>query len=95
METLVHQATIAIRRLRAEDELRAKQAELDAFFTQSLDLLCIADVHGYFRRLNPEWERTLGYPLESLEGRRFLDLVHPDDVKATLGAVDRLAHGPV
>ena len=49
--------------------------------------------HGYFRRLNPEWERTLGYPLESTRGRRFLDLVHPDDVEATLAAVDRLAQG--
>ena len=93
IETLVHQATIAIRRLRAEEELRAKQAELDAFFTQSLDLLCIADVHGYFRRLNHEWERTLGHPLAELEGRLFLDLVHPDDMDATLEAIERLAHG--
>jgi PAS domain S-box-containing protein len=93
IETLVHQATIAIRRLRAEEELRAKQVELDTFFHQSLDLLSIADVHGYFRRVNTEWERTLGYRTDELEGRRFLDLVHPDDVAATLEALDRLAHG--
>ena len=68
IETLVHQATIAIRRLRAEDELRAKQAELDIFFTESLDLLCIADMDGYFRRVNPEWERTLGYSHRGARG---------------------------
>lgn len=93
IETLARLATVAIKRVRAEAQLREKQAELDAFFTQSLDLLCIADVHGYFRRLNREWERTLGFRLGDLEGKRFLDFVHPDDVAATLAAVDRLANG--
>ena len=31
--------------------------ELDRYFTSSLDLLCIADADGYFRRLNPEWRK--------------------------------------
>ena len=93
VEALVRLATVAMRRMRAEALLRVKEEELDAFFSHSLDLLCIADTGGFFRRLNPEWERTLGYPLDELEGRRFLDLVHPDDVPATLGAVARLAQG--
>jgi len=93
IETLVHQATIVIRRLRAESELRAKTEELDSFFTRNLDLLCIADTDGRFLRLNPEWERTLGYSLSELEGSRFLDYVHPDDLEPTLAAVERLARG--
>lgn len=75
---------------RVEDELREKDAELQRYFDSSLDLLCIADVAGFFLRLNPEWEKTLGYPLQELEGRRFLDLVHPEDQQATLEAVARL-----
>jgi PAS domain S-box-containing protein len=87
---------IAALRTRAERErveaaLRAKTEELDRYFTNSLDLLCIADTDGYFRRLNPEWERTLGYSLAELEGRRFLDFVHPDDVPATLAALHKLS----
>lgn len=78
-------------RRRAEAALRAKSEELDRYFTDSLDLLCIADTDGHFRRLNPEWERTLGYPLAELEGQRFLDFVHPDDVEATLAALGQLA----
>lgn len=74
-------------RKRAEEALREKTEELDQYFTTSLDLLCIADTDGYFRRLNPEWEKVLGYPLEDLEGKRFLDLVHPDDLDATLATV--------
>jgi PAS domain S-box-containing protein len=76
---------------RAQDALREKTEELDQYFSTSLDLFCIADTQGYFRRLNPEWEKTLGYSLDELEGRRFLDFVHPDDLQATLDAVGDLS----
>jgi PAS domain S-box-containing protein len=71
----------------AEEALREKTEEFNRFFTASLDLFCIADTEGYFRRLNPEWEKTLGYTLDELEGHRFLDFVHPDDLASTLSAV--------
>ncbi|MFA6498843.1 MAG: PAS domain S-box protein, partial [Desulfurivibrionaceae bacterium] len=73
-----------------DTELREKTEELDHYFTDALDLLCIADTDGYFRRLNPAWEATLGLSVSELEGRRFLDFVHPDDMEATLQAVSRL-----
>lgn len=77
-------------RQKAEKEILEKTKELDRYFTGSLDLLCIADYEGYFRRLNPEWEKTLGYPISELTGKRFLDLVHPDDLDATIAAVIQL-----
>ncbi len=78
-------------RKRAEDALRIKTVELDQFFAVSLDLLCIADSNGYFHRLNPQWQKLLGYSLAEFESMRFLDLVHPDDLEATLAAMSRLA----
>ncbi len=57
-------------------KLRTTQQELDQYFASSLDLLCIADTSGHFIRLNPEWEKVLGYPLSELEGQLFLDFVH-------------------
>ena len=78
-------------RKRAEEALREKNEELDRYFTSSLDLLCIASASGEFIRLNPEWEKVLGYSLSELEKCRFLDFVHPDDLEATLGAISRLA----
>ncbi|HET9914906.1 MAG TPA: PAS domain S-box protein, partial [Anaerolineales bacterium] len=78
-------------RKRAEQALQAKTEELDRYFTSSLDLLCIADTNGYFRRLNPAWETTLGYAIAELEGRQFLEFVHPEDIEATRATVSRLA----
>ncbi len=78
------------KRKQAEEALREKTEESERFFISALDLLCIADTDGYFRRLNREWEKVLGYRLEDLEGKRFLDLIHPDDLQATLGAMAKL-----
>ncbi len=70
-------------RRRGEELLRVKTEEVDTFFKMALDLLCIANTDGYFVRLNPEWETTLGYPLDELQNRRFTDFIHPDDWAAT------------
>ncbi|NWF38521.1 PAS domain S-box protein [Mariprofundus sp. NF] len=72
-------------------ELKEKSDELNLFFSSALDLLCIADSEGYFRKLNPEWEKALGYPLRELEGRKFLELIHPDDLESTLQAIATLS----
>ncbi len=72
---------------------RDKTRELDQFFTLALDLLCIADTDGHFRRLNPAWETALGWRIDELEGKKFLDLVHPDDLAATLKAMEDLRTG--
>lgn len=78
-------------RKQAEAALQAKTEELDQFFSVSLDLFCIADIHGYFHRLNNQWEKTLGYSLVDLEGKPFLTYVHPDDLENTKAAIADLA----
>ena len=37
----------------------------ERFFALSIDLLCFLDFNGYFKRLNPAWERTLGFTARS------------------------------
>jgi len=56
----------------------------DRFFELSIDLLCQLDFNGYFRRLNPAWERTLGFTIAELRSRPFIEFVHPDDRERTL-----------
>jgi len=59
------------------------EAELARFFELSPDLLCIAGFDGYFKRLSAAWAETLGYSIEELSARPFVELTHPDDVAPT------------
>jgi PAS domain S-box-containing protein len=56
----------------------------DRFFATSIDLLCFLDFNGHFKRLNPAWERTLGFTRKELMSRPFIEFVHPDDRERTL-----------
>jgi PAS domain-containing protein len=71
------------------DQLRTLERHLRRHEELSLDLFCIADFDGHFTRLNPAWERTLGYTREELLAQPFLDFVHPDEPVATLAEADR------
>jgi PAS domain S-box-containing protein len=80
--------------LQAEiDERKQTEELLDRFFTDSLDMLCVADMRGYFQRLNPAWERTLGFTAGELCSRPFLDFIHPDDREITSAEIKRLSEG--
>ncbi len=72
-------------------EAKRRQRHFENFFEINLDLLCMADVKGYFVKLNKEWEKVLGYELKDLENRKFLDFVHPDDVQKTKNTLNKLA----
>ncbi|MBS0015894.1 MAG: PAS domain-containing protein [Arthrospira sp. SH-MAG29] len=72
---------------------RVAELELERFFTISLDLLCIADTGGHFRRVSQAWSDVLGYSSADLDGQVFLEFVHPDDLPATLAAISSLNEG--
>ena len=76
----------------AKKELEKKTEELSTYFETALDLFCLADLDGYFLRLNPSWETTLGYKPENMEGKKFLDFVHPDDIDPTIKTLEYLAN---
>ncbi len=74
-------------------ETKQQNDNLRPFFTQSLDLLCIAGFDGYFKHLNPMWTTRLGWTVAELVSKPFIDFVHPDDREATLAEIDRLIKG--
>jgi PAS domain S-box-containing protein len=67
--------------------------QAERFFNLSLDMLCIAGFDGYFKRVNPAFEQTLGYCREELLTHPFSDFVHPDDRAKTAMAMDQLQQG--
>ncbi len=74
-------------------ERKRAEEELDRYFTLSLDLFCMADYRGNFKRLNPAWEQVLGYKLEELVAQPFLNFVHPDDRPATVAEFEKILKG--
>ncbi len=75
------------------DERRRAEEELETLFETSRDLLCVTGFDGYFRRLNPAWEKTLGFTREELQARPFIEFVHPDDRKPTEAEAAKVVGG--
>ncbi|REJ74023.1 MAG: PAS domain S-box protein [Acidobacteria bacterium] len=71
----------------------ASTEQLAEFFELSSDLLCIAGLDGYYRRVNASFPRVLGLSREELYSRPIVELVHPDDRAATLAELRKLGDG--
>ncbi|MDX6634852.1 MAG: hypothetical protein QOF06_1055 [Solirubrobacterales bacterium] len=67
---------IVARRARADERARH-------FFDLSRDMLCTANMDGYFVELNDAWTHHLGYGLDELRSVPFVEHVHPDDRERT------------
>jgi PAS domain S-box-containing protein len=78
-----------------EDISTRKQAIEDSrrFFTLSQELLCTAGFDGYFKKLNSTWEKVLGYSLDELLAKPFIEFVHPDDQEKTRIEAEKLMSG--
>ncbi|MEO8659027.1 MAG: response regulator [Bryobacteraceae bacterium] len=60
------------------------QSDFERFFNLIPDLACIVSTDGYFKKVNPAWESTLGYTQEEVLGIPMLDFIHPDDLEQTV-----------
>ncbi len=59
-------------------------------FEKTLDLVCIVDKPGWFKKVNPAVIKTLGYSEQELFSRPVSELIHPDDREATAHKRDQL-----
>jgi sigma-B regulation protein RsbU (phosphoserine phosphatase) len=74
-------------------EFQRAERDMLRFFELSPDLFCIANLDGYFLRVNSNFSRVLGYTSDELRSRPFLDFVHPQDQQATRAIMARMARG--
>ncbi len=57
--------------------------KMEPFFELSLDLLCIADFNGYFKKVNPAFCKLMGYSSAELMARPINDFIHKEDHNLT------------
>jgi PAS domain S-box-containing protein len=77
------------------DRMRKVVARSDHFWQLSNDLFLTAGFDGLVKRVNPAWERTLGWTPAELLSLPFIELVHPDDrvqTEAEAAALTNAAH---
>lgn len=77
----------------AGESPQAPEIDYQRLFDLSLDLVCVAGLDGYFKRVNPSWTRTLGWSQAELLARPVADFMHPEDRDRTLLARAGLAKG--
>jgi PAS domain S-box-containing protein len=70
--------------LAVEIQRKKTEHELNRYFTQSPDLLCIVGSDGYFKKVNPAFTHLLGFTEEELTTNPYLYFVHPDDANGTI-----------
>jgi len=89
-----HQRSLYYRtQFETELQRRKIEEERNRIFNYSIDMLSVADFQGYFKQLNPAWEKTLGWTPEELMARPYLEFIHPEDRNATINAAQGLAEG--
>ncbi|WP_395175218.1 EAL domain-containing protein [Roseibium alexandrii] len=75
------------------EERKRSQQDLERFFNQSQSLNLIVDFEGKILRLNNSWEDLLGYSLQEVSDRPFIEFVHPDDRETTSAVFSTLLDG--
>ena len=73
-----------------QDITGRKEAETqrDRLFDLSLDLTCLADPAGRFKRVNPAFTKVLGWSADELLSRPFIEFVHPEDRTRTMHEIE-------
>ena len=83
------------RRRKVDRALRANEERLSAMFTQAAVGIAVADLDGHFQEANHKFCSILGYSLDELRERSFLQLTHPEDVVLTQGLMRQLTSGEI
>jgi PAS domain S-box-containing protein len=58
----------------------SEQFYFERLFQLSNDLICVASTDGFFKRVNPAFEKVLGWDENYLLNNTFHDILHQDDV---------------
>ncbi len=75
------------------EELRVAEAERLRLLNNSMDLIGVLNVEGYFENTNRAFSKALGYSTEKILSTPWVKFVHPDDIEDTLSELTKLTLG--
>ena len=93
LDELAADLSFALESIALEEMHHRAVGELDQFFALSLDMLCISGLDGYMQRVNPAWEKTLGFSEAELCSKPWLEFVHPEDRSRAEAAILNFREG--
>jgi len=68
--------------------------ELEGIFNLTGYMICVASMDGYFLKINPTFNKVLGYSSVELLSKPFFDFIHPDDKGKTVAVIqEKLTQG--
>jgi len=76
-----------------EAQVAERTADRNRMWLLSTDLMLVTRFDATVTAVNPAWTTLLGWAESELVGRRFIDLVHPEDIATTLHEVEKLSKG--
>jgi PAS domain S-box-containing protein len=88
-------ASEALRKLNVTlaEQVAERTADRDRMWRLTTDVMLVARFDATIMSVNPAWTTLLGWREDELLGKSFLDLVHPDDLAATVAEAGRLSEG--
>lgn len=88
LNILAKEVVLQIIARKEKDELQ----HYKTIFNLSNDLICMTDQEGFFIKINPSFEKTLGWTNDQLMARRNIEFVHHDDIDYTVQQLSKLTN---
>jgi len=79
------------RDLGPEIDRKQTEVQLNRIFSFSPDIICVAGIDGYFKKVNPAMSRLLGYTQDELLSHPISSFTHPDDRLKTEAEIEVLS----
>ncbi len=77
-------------RKRTEDALKKSEERFRAFVENANDLVFTVSLDGLFTYVSPKWMELLGHDPADILGKSFEEFVHPEDVLACWGFLEKV-----
>lgn len=74
-------------------KLQEDSKNAERIFKYSTEMLCMVGFDGYFKAVNPAWNKCLGWSEKELLSKPYINFVHPHDKEKTIKEGDRVLKG--